>query len=91
MEISEKELIRLLDDTNGKFFTVWFRKKNGDVRKMVCRTGVRKYVKGVGRSYDPKAMGLFPVYEMNGGGYKQFYLNSVLRVKFGGIVYNVQR
>lgn len=35
-----------IDSLNGKFFTVTFTKKDGSIRKMNARTGVKKYLKG---------------------------------------------
>ena len=36
----------IIDAANGKFFSVRFLKKDGTVRDMVCRTVVKKYLKG---------------------------------------------
>ena len=39
--------------TNGKIFSAVFTKKDGEKRRMVCRQGVAKYVKGVGLKFKP--------------------------------------
>lgn len=31
---------------NGRFFTVWFTKKDGTARRMTCRFGVKKHLSG---------------------------------------------
>lgn len=50
---------------NGHIFTVDFVKRtNNELRTMSCRRGVKKGVKGVGQSYDPKAKNLLTVYDM---------------------------
>lgn len=36
----------IIKSTKGRFFSVQFIKKNGEVRNMVCRTGVTKFLKG---------------------------------------------
>lgn len=37
-----------IKSTQGRFFTVTFRKKDGKLRKMNCRLGVKKHLKGSG-------------------------------------------
>ena len=62
-----KELILA---TEGTIFKAIFRKKTTDetgkrrFRRMVCRKGVKKHVKGVGMPYDPKDYNLIGVYDM---------------------------
>jgi hypothetical protein len=74
---------------NGKIFNVTFRKKNGTIRKMNARLGVRKNIKGVGLKYDPKAVGNLIVYSMGDKGYRTINLNSILRIKCNGVEYTV--
>ena len=50
--------------TNGKIFSVVFIKKNGEKRKMVCKQGVGKYVKGVGHKFEPEECGLIQTFDM---------------------------
>ena len=50
--------------TNGKIFSAVFIKKDGEKRKIVCKLGVKKYVKGVGLKYKPEELGYIKVYDM---------------------------
>ena len=50
--------------TNGKIFSAVFTKKDGEKRKIICRYGVGKYVKGVGLKFKPKELGYIQVYDM---------------------------
>ena len=50
-----------LYNTKGKILSAFFTKKNGEKRKMVCRYGVGKYVKGVGLKFKPKELGYIQV------------------------------
>ena len=50
--------------TNGKIFSVVFIKKNGEKRKMVCKQGVGKYVKGVGHKFEPDDYGYIQTFDM---------------------------
>lgn len=48
---------------NGKIFSCEFKKKTtGEVRKFNCRTGVGKYVKGIGQKFDPAKKNLLGVF-----------------------------
>jgi hypothetical protein len=70
--ISLKEAVEIIDSIpNGRVFTVEFLKRTPnketgerEMRKMNCRKGVRKGVKGVGRSFDPRSKGLIGVFDM---------------------------
>jgi hypothetical protein len=51
--------------SDGRIFTVIFIKRtNDEERFMQARTGVRKGVKGVGLSFDPKKYNLISVYDV---------------------------
>jgi len=41
-----EQIKKILLHSKGKFFSVKFTKKDGTLRKMVCRTGVKSYLKG---------------------------------------------
>ena len=62
--IDRIEALHRIYRTNGQIFKAVFRKKNGKFRRMVCRLGVTKYVKGVGMAYSPEAHNLIPVFDM---------------------------
>ena len=46
MTITLEWALKLIESTNGKMFSVTFTKKDGTLRDMVCRMGVKKYVNG---------------------------------------------
>jgi hypothetical protein len=64
---------------SGKFFSCEFTKQDGQVRKMVARTGVTKHLKGGGAPYKASDMGLITVYEM-GTGYRSIPVYNLLKV-----------
>lgn len=58
------ELMKKVDD--GRFFSVTFRKRTtGEVRKMVCRIGVKRYLAGGESAYDFRRKNLLPVWDVN--------------------------
>ena len=83
--------------TNNKIFSAVFRKKDGEKRKIVCRTGVKKYVKGVGLNHNPKKLGYIVVYDMvyartvdPDRAYRHLNTNTLEQLKVKGINYNVK-
>jgi len=85
----EKKVITAADAIHrngGRVFSATFIKKDGSVRKMNCRTGVAKYIsgKGNGMSYDPKARGLQPVYDLQAEAYRMINLRSLIELKLQG-------
>ena len=65
-EITAERAVELVNGVSGgQIFTAIFVKRgNGELRVMNCRKGVKKYVKGVGLKYDPKANNLLPVFDV---------------------------
>lgn len=73
---------------DGTIFRVEFIKRTtGELRTMVCRTGVKKGVKGTGLSFDPFAKGLMPVFDMQKQEFRMINLESLISLKFKGKTY----
>ncbi len=75
--------------TNGKIFSAVFTKKDGEKRKMVCRRGVAKYVKGVGLKFKPEECNLIGVFDMHNKGYRFINLETLQSLKVKGRDYKV--
>lgn len=67
---------------SGRIFSVEFVKKDGTLRKMTCRIGVKKYLKGGGLKFDPKAYSLLPVFDMHKEAYRMINLKTIRKVSF---------
>jgi len=89
MKINRENVMGLIDTSKGKIFTAIFIKKNGDVRRMICRTSVSKGVTGKGMSYDPKSRGLVPVFDMKEQSFKMININTMSNINVGGVRYDV--
>ena len=76
--------------TNGKIFSAVFTKKNGEIRKMVCRQGVAKYVKGVGLKFKPEEKDLIGVFDMHKKAYRFINITTLEQIKVKGIKYKVK-
>lgn len=71
--------------SNGRFFTVKFTKKNGEIRTMLARTGVKKYLKGgVNRNSNPNHL---IVYSIHDRGYRTVDLDNVIELTANGVTY----
>ena len=76
--------------TNGKIFSAVFTKKYGEKRKMVCRHGVAKYVKGVGLKFKPEEKELIGVFDMHKKAYRFINAKTLEQLKIKGINYIIK-
>ncbi|MBG23714.1 MAG: hypothetical protein CMF22_10360 [Idiomarinaceae bacterium] len=89
MTISNTARIRrIIEQADGRFFTATFVKKDGSVRKMNCRTGVMKYVKGTGRPTH-NIGNLVAVYDVKVKGYRFINLKTLSKIKIDGMTITV--
>lgn len=89
------ELREMIKSTKGRIMTITFIKKNGELRKMVCRTGVKTGVNPNARkcfngttnttAHIPKYIN---VHEM-GVGDRKVNLETLKHIKCGNIEYSV--
>ena len=80
-----KEVIK---ETNGKYFSVVFTKKDGSARRMTARIGVRKGVNGKEMSYDPQSKGLVVVWDVQKEDFRMINLSTITYFKCGRKVIN---
>ncbi len=74
--------------TNGKFFTVEFIKKDGTLRKLTGRLGVKKYLTG-GVSTVAHKPEYITVYDVQNKGYRNVNLDTIKSFKCGAVVVSV--
>ena len=71
--------------SDGAIFGVEFIKRSdGSLRKMVCRLGVRKHLKGGAKAYDPKKHDLLCVFDMEKESYRSIPVDAVQRLSVNG-------
>jgi len=75
---------QILRDTDGRFFSCLFIKKDGTPRVMNARTGVRAGVKGVGLSFNPQDHGLLTVRDVQKNAFRMINLNTILTATVKG-------
>jgi len=54
----------LTNETQGRFFSAYFKKKDSTMRTMNCRRYVKKGLAGGSLPYDAANKGLLPVFDM---------------------------
>lgn len=82
--LTKEELRERINEVKGKIFSCVFTKADGTTRKMVCRTGVKKHLKGGELPFDPLEKGLLPVFDLHKKAYRMIPLNRVHSIKLGG-------
>jgi len=73
--------------TNDRIFGVTFIKKDGTVRDMTCKLGVKKHLRGGELPYCPVEKGLLPVFDMVKLDYRVVNLNTITEIRANGNVY----
>lgn len=77
-------LSTVLENTNGRFFTVEFTKKDGTVRKMNARLGVKKHLKGGDCTLNREQFII--VFDMQAKGYRAINRDTILTVSCDGVL-----
>jgi hypothetical protein len=87
---TRQTLLKLIEFLNGQFFTVEFIKKDGTLRKMNCRTGVKKYLSNNGKTIKitrPIDNGILRVYDIKKEAYRSINLDTVKKINFNKVSY----
>jgi hypothetical protein len=87
--ISSTQAKSIIDEQYGKFFSVVFIKKNGEIREMNCRQGVKAFLKGGTLKFDPQALGYVVVFDIQKMAYRMVNLNTLRGLKIDGKEYHV--
>jgi hypothetical protein len=77
-------LAKFIDDSCGKFLTVTFVKKNGEIRVLNGRLGVTKHLKGGKCTLDKSKFII--IYDQQNAGYRSINRESILSVSCQGVV-----
>lgn len=85
--MTQAEMLKKILDSNGRIMNIVFTKKEGTLRSMNCRLGVKKGVTGKGMRYYPILKGLLTVYDMGKNDFRTVNLKTIQRVKVSGEEY----
>lgn len=78
---------KVIRKTSGRFFVAYFVKKNGELRRMVGRIGVKKHVTGEGLPFKPKDYDLQVVWDAEKRAYRMINLLTVKYLQCGDIIW----
>ena len=70
-----------INQSNGKFFSIVYKNMKGEINKYVCRTGVKKGLKGGTNNCPPEAKTLYCVTK-NGkprNDFNTFYVDMIFK------------
>jgi len=89
--VSRAELISKIQATNGSIFTVLYEKvrSNGKIRKVNCRLGVQKFLKGTGKGASPEAQ-VLTVYDLQKANYRSLACEGILEAIIAKVVYKIK-
>jgi hypothetical protein len=73
----------------NKIFSVEFTKKDGSLRKMVCRLGVKKHLRGGELSYNPEDFNYLVVFDLQSEEYRTINVNTLKSFTFEGVKYEL--
>ena len=79
------DLDQLILNSAGKFVTVRFVKKNGELRTLNGRLGVTKHLKGGVSTLNPDQY--ITIYDVVNEGYRAINRETIIEVKVGGAAY----
>ena len=65
---------------SGRFFSAEFVKKDGSTRKILARTGVKKYVTGKGKAWSPSERGYVSVYDVQKKEYRLINTKTLTKI-----------
>jgi hypothetical protein len=88
-KIDVTNAVKLIKSTKGKIFTVSFIKKDGSLRRMNCRLGVKKHLKGGEMAYDPSEYDLLPVFDLQNEAYRMINLETLKEITVDGETFSI--
>ena len=90
-KVSRRDILSLIKDNKDTIFSAVFLKKSGEIRRMTCRLGVKKHLKGGKLSFNPLERNLLVVFDMQKEGYRMINLDTLMSINMKGVEYNVTR
>jgi hypothetical protein len=73
-----------------KIFSVDFIKKDGSLRTMIARLGVKKHLQGGTLKYNAEEKSLLPVFDMEKQAYRMVNVSTIQEIRYNGEVINLE-
>jgi hypothetical protein len=71
-------------EVKGNFFRACFIKKDGTVREMTARFGVKKHLKGGELKYSPESLNYIVVFDIDKGEYRTINMDKLIYLRYNG-------
>ena len=85
IDVSNDELARIIRSyQSNHLLSIKFTKKDGSIRNLVGRFGVRKGVNGKGLKYNPNAIGLICIFDVKADGFRMVSTDNLISAKLDG-------
>lgn len=72
------------NEVKGNFFRACFVKKDGSIREMTARFGVKKYLKGGELGYSPEAHNYIVVFDVDKKEYRTINMDKLIYLRYNG-------
>jgi hypothetical protein len=72
------------NEVKGNFFRACFFKKDGTVREMTARFGVKKHLKGGELKYNPEALNYIVVFDVEKEAYRTINMDQLIFLRYNG-------
>ena len=72
------------NEVKGNFFRACFVKKDGTIREMTARFGVKKHLKGGELGYNPEALNYIIVFDVEKEAYRTINLDKLVYLRYNG-------
>lgn len=82
--ITPDQAVELIFSAGNALFDVVFVKKDGSLRRMNARRGVKKHLRGGELKYDPREKGLITVFDVQKGQYRSINQDTIKSLRMGG-------
>ncbi len=89
--ISRRDAVEKMVNTKGRVFSARFEKRTtGEMRKINCRLGVTKHLKGGELKYKPAERNLVGVFDMQKKGYRMIDVDGLTNLTVDGEEFVIQ-
>jgi hypothetical protein len=72
------------NEVKGNFFRACFVKKDGTMREITARFGVKKYLKGGELTYNPEERGYIVVFDVEKKEYRTINMEKLIYLRYNG-------
>lgn len=85
-----EQLVAAINNSNGKIFSIVFYRRSGGRRKMLCRLGVTKYLRGGVCPYDFDEKNLISVFDLQENEYRTIPIEGISHARISGVDYLIK-